>query len=549
MKLKITKKHLAILAFAFATVISTPGLAQIYWDFGVTGALSAYPASGIPANITVDSVTKGNSTGTPFLSTSSVSSGYTGASAGGNAGVTAKIGPLDYTVNATSGSAFYEITLTPAAGYYIDVTGISFGTRSTATGPKKYSIRTSLDAYATEEAGDTIATTVSSWGLRTQTLSVTGTAGTPVKIRIYGYGGTGAVSAVNFRLDDLSITAAAIAAGAAITMDPSNVSTCTGTSALFATTATGATSYQWEENSGSGFVALSNTGVYSGADNDTLMISDVTGMNGYTYRAIAMSASGDDTSAVATLTVNPMVTPAVTISGATSYCEGSAVTGVASGTNTGSSPTYQWNVVGVGPAGNNAVLFIPAGLITPGTYTVTVSMTSNAACASPSTVGDTVVVTVNPNPATPVVSADGHLLSTSEYTTYQWYYNGTTALGTDSSEVATADGNYSVVVTDINGCSATSADYAFSTTGINNYAATESISVYPNPSRNGIFNYSTEDAKAVITVYNIIGKQILNTEVNRGNHTIDLSAQANGSYFIAVKTDKQLITKKIIINK
>lgn len=549
MRLTITKKHFAVLAFAFAAVISKPVSAQIYWNFGTTGALSAYPTSGIPANITVDSVRQGNSTGTPFLSTSSVSGTYAGASAGGNAGVTAKIGPLDYTVNATTGSAFYTVTLTPAPGYYIDITNISFGTRSTATGPKKYSIRTSLDAYATEVAGDTIATTVSSWGLRTETLSVTGTEGTPVTLRIYGYGGTGAVSAINFRMDDLSITAAAIAAGAVITMDPVNQATCTGTSAMFAATASGATSYQWEENAGSGFVALSNTGVYSGTDDDTLMISDVTGMDGYMYRLIAMSTSGNDTSAVAALTVNPTVVPDVTIIGATTFCEGDAVTGVASGLNTGSSPAYQWSVIGFGPVGTGATLFIPSGLITPGTYTVTVDLTSSAACAMPSTVSDTVVVTVNPAPATPIVSADGHLLSTSLYTTYQWYYNGTTVLGTDSSQLATADGDYSVVVTGANGCTATSANYAFSTTGISTYTTTNNFDVYPNPSRNGIFSYSLDNNKAVITVYNIVGKQILNTEVSKETHTIDLSAQANGSYFITVKTDSELITKKIIISK
>src|SRR4051812_24337305 len=138
---KITKKHFAVFAFAFAMLASVSGKAQIYWDFGTAAGLSAYPASGIPANITVDSVTRGNSVGTPFLSTTSVSSGYTGASGSGNAGTTAKIGPLDYTVNATTGSAFYEITLTPATGYYVNVSGMSFGSRSTGTGPKRYSIR------------------------------------------------------------------------------------------------------------------------------------------------------------------------------------------------------------------------------------------------------------------------------------------------------------------------------------------------------------------------------------------------------------------------
>ncbi|MCW3084862.1 MAG: hypothetical protein JWP12_2228 [Bacteroidetes bacterium] len=544
-----TKKFLSI--FIFAMIVSTTGWAQIYWNFGVTAALSAYPTSGIPANITIDSVRGGNSTGTPFLSTTSASSGYTGFSAGGNAGLTAKAGPLDYTVNTATGSAFYEITLTPAAGYYVSVTGIGFGSRSTGTGPKKYSIRTDVDSYATEQAGDTINSATSAWGYRTQTLAINGVAGTAVKIRIYGYDGAGTVGAVNFRLDDLGLLATAVGANPTIALDPQDAAACIGSSAMFGITAFGAGSYQWEQNSGSGFFALSNGGVFSGVDTDTLMISDITGLNGNMYRCIAMNGSGNDTSASALLTVNPTVVPSVSISGpSTTICESDSVVGIATSLNPGSAGNYIWSVVGVGPVGNDSVLVIPAGTVPAGTYTVSCQMTSNAACASPATVNSNIViVTVNPSPLIPVISQTGNMLSTTAYTTYQWYYAGTTMLGTDSSQIATVDGNYSVVVTNASGCSATSADFAFVPEGINMYAANEAINVYPNPSA-GVFTYAIENAdKASVIVYNILGKQILNTEVNKGTHTIDLSAQANGSYFMSIKTDKEVITKKIIVSK
>ena len=544
-----TKKMLSI--FVFAMIISTSGWAQIYWNFGVTAALSAYPTSGVPANITVDSVTKGNSTGTPFLSTTSASSGYTGFSAGGNAGLTAKVGPLDYTVNAATGSAFYEITLTPDAGFYVSVTGIGFGSRSTGTGPKKYSIRTDVDGYATEQAGDTINTAASSWGYRTQTLAITGAASTAVKIRIYGYDGAGSVSAVNFRIDDLGLLATAVGANPTIALDPQDAASCVGTPVMFGITAFGASSYQWEQNSGSGFFALSNGGVFSGVDTDTLMISDNTGLNGNMYRCIAMNGTGNDTSASALLTVNPTVVPAISISGpSTTLCENDSIVGIATSLNPGPSGSYVWSVVGVGPVGNDSVLVVPAGTVPAGTYTVSCQLTSDATCASPATVtSNTVIITVNPSPLIPVVSLSGNTLSTTAYTTYQWYYAGTTMLGTDSSQIATVDGNYSVVVTNASGCSATSADFAFIGEGINTYTANEAISVYPNPST-GVFTYSIENAdKASVIVYNILGTQVLNSEVNKGTHTIDLSAQANGSYFMSIKTDKEVITKKIIVSK
>ena len=545
-----TKKHFAVFAFVFAMIVSTSAKAQIYWDFGTAATLTAYPTSGIPANITVDSVRKGNSTGTPFLSATSVSSGYTGASGAGNAGTTAKAGPLDYTVNATSGSAFYEITLTPALGYAVNVTGIGFGSRSTGTGPKRYSIRTDMDAYATAAADDTITSATSAWGARVQTLSLTGTVGTPLTIRIYGYAGAGAVSAINFRIDDLSILATAVSSAPSITTDPQDASSCSGQPATFGIVASGAATYQWEENSGAGFTTLTNSGVYSGVDSDNLTISDNTGLNGNMYRCIAMNLAGNDTSLAATLTEN-IVVPSVSISGPTTICEGDSIVGIATGVNVGANPVYTWYVVGLGPIGNDSVLVIPAGLITAGTYTVTCELVSDATCASPTTVMSTaIMVTVNPAPVTPTIMLSGtfELAVTASYDSYQWYYEGV-PLGTDSTQTATVNGIYTVVVTNAEGCSATSDDYNHIIMGVNEHSNNSNISVYPNPSKNGVFSYTTDAAKAVVTVYNIIGKQISVTEVTKGTHTLDLSAQANGSYFMSIKTNNSVITKKVIVSK
>jgi hypothetical protein len=163
--MKQTFTNMKKIFLGIALVLSGSSFAQITWDFGVTGNLSAYPSAGVPANVTIDSLTKGNNLGTsPLLSTTSVSSTYPGFSAAGNAGVVARIGALDYTVNGTTGSAYFEVTLTPDAGYTLNITNISFGSRSTGTGPRRYSIRTSLDSYMTEQAGDTINTAASSHG-------------------------------------------------------------------------------------------------------------------------------------------------------------------------------------------------------------------------------------------------------------------------------------------------------------------------------------------------------------------------------------------------
>lgn len=545
-------KKLSTLICCFSLFIGTQLNAQITWNFGTASPFSAYPSSGIPANITVDSVTQGNSTGTPFLSSTSVSSGYTGATGSGNAGVTAKIGPLDYTVNATTGSAFYEITLTPDAGYYLTISAISFGSRSTATGPKKYSIRSSLNSYMTELVGDTINTPTSSWGLRTQTLSATGTVGTQVKLRIYGYGGAGAVSAINFRIDDLKITATATLAPPSITLQPIDENVCEGSSASFVIYSNGTNTYQWEVNMGAGFITVVDNAIYSGATTDNLMISDATGMDGYVYRCVVTNGAGSVTSNNATLNVSAPITPSVMISTSSlTYCEGDPATANAIGTNEGTSPYYEWFWVGFGSVGTGPVLNIPAGFLPPGNHDIYCELTSNAPCASPMLVtSNTLNVTVYAAPATPVVSANGNELYTTQYDTYQWYI-GSTPLGTDSSEIATASGIYTVVVTNSDGCESTSAPYNFVLTTIANQINQQNIYLYPNPST-GIFTIDLGEMnkKVSVIIYNVVGKIISQKEYNNINKPlIDISNQANGSYFVTIVTDNQTLTKKVILNR
>jgi trimeric autotransporter adhesin len=86
-------------------------------------------------------------------------------------------------------------------------------------------------------------------------------------------------------------------------------------------------------------------------------------------------------------------------------------------------------------------------------------------------------------------------------------------------------------------------------TSINTSDNSAVASLSPNPS-NGLFTLNIDKtAKAQVTVYNIVGKKILEKEVVQGKQELDLSAEPNGSYFVKITSDKKVITKKIIINK
>ena len=185
----------------------------VLWDF-----TTATPTSGLPAEVAGGTVVQRNNFGTTqTLTTVSVSSGYTGVSGAANAGAAARVGSLNL---AEGGSAFFEFTLTPAAARQLSITGLSFGARSTATGPQAYALfAVNGSADPALLASGPLANN-SVWTRITPTfLPVVSEAATPVTFRLYGYNGTGnaGVNTANWRIDDLAVqltTGTGLTAGA-----------------------------------------------------------------------------------------------------------------------------------------------------------------------------------------------------------------------------------------------------------------------------------------------------------------------------------------------
>ncbi len=125
-------------------------------------------------------------------------------------------------------------------------------------------------------------------------------------------------------------------AGPSITTQPAAQAVCVGADVTFALSATGATNYQWQVNTGSGFTNI------SGANSSSYTITGTTGsQNGYIYQVIASTQCGSTTSTTALLNVTTAA--AITTQPAsTSACTGgtASFTSVASGT----SLTYVWEV-------------------------------------------------------------------------------------------------------------------------------------------------------------------------------------------------------------
>jgi len=185
-------------------------------------------------------------------------------------------------------------------------------------------------------------------------------------------------------------------------------------------TSSAAASYLWSTGATTQSITVSASG------NFTVTVTDGSGCSG--------------TSAPTTVTVNPLPTPTAVASGPTTFCQGGSVTLTAS-----TGVTWLWNTGAVTQSIN---------VTTTGNFWVTVTNVNGCSATSAP-----VAVNANPNP-TPTISTSGpttfcqggNVTLTSSFASNYLWSNGATT----QSITVSAAGNYSVTVTDGNGCSGTS---------------------------------------------------------------------------------------------
>ena len=365
-------------------------------------------------------------------------------------------------------------------------------------------------------------------------------------------------------------------------------SICTGASTTL--TATGASTYSWDNVAGAGasvnvsptatttynvtgtdgngcvntdqvlvtvnsLPAVAATGAITTCSGDTTTLA-ATGATTYSWDNGAGTGSSVDVSPTTTttytvtgtdgngcintdqviVTVNAL--PTVTASGTASICTGESTPLTATGAT-----SYSWdNGAGIG----SSVSVSPTA-----TTTYTVTGTDGNSCTNT----DQVMVNVNPNPATPTVNPSGNnLVSSVAGTSYQWFFNGDTIAGaTLQVHIATQSGFYSVTVIDGNGCSATSALVEVTVVGIEVESAGISIDVYPNPNR-GVFTLEiqVEGVQDIeVTITNIVGQEVLLEKLTQIHglyqKEIDLKGYSPGVYTLQVRTENGEVNKRIVV--
>ncbi|MGQ0827028.1 MAG: T9SS type A sorting domain-containing protein [Bacteroidota bacterium] len=290
-----------------------------------------------------------------------------------------------------------------------------------------------------------------------------------------------------------------------------NTTICSGANTTL--TATGGGIYSW------------NTGATTAA-----IIVAPNNTRGYTVTATSNGCSGS----VAT-TVNVNTTPIPAITGNTTICSGANTTLTATGGG-----TYSWNT----GATSAAITVSPTN-----TQGYTVTATTNGCSGSAVT-----TVTVNTTPATPSITQNGAVLTSSSATENQWYRNGTLIPGaTNQTYTVTQNGNYTVIVTS-GGCSSTaSAPLNFTSTGITQTDNAYFFNIYPNPS-DGNFNVMfNTDAKADYrlelrnTLGQIIYSEVLTDFTGTYSRQLNVSEYGKGMYMISLTGVSTETLKKVIV--
>lgn len=167
----------------------------------------------------------------------------------------------------------------------------------------------------------------------------------------------------------------------------------------------------------------------------------------------------------------------------------------------------------------------------------------------------TSVVLTEPSPVAVIMSDNGNGTATILATggtpnyTYQW----DAAAGHQTTAVATGlvqNNSYSCTITDANGC-ATVGTIAIGFTGIQKTQNLTSFKVYPNPNT-GEFqvDIALEQAEKIgVQVTDVLGRVLKTYDYEQAAFSlpIDMREQAAGVYFVVLQTEKQQLSKKIII--
>lgn len=158
---------------------------------------------------------------------------------------------------------------------------------------------------------------------------------------------------------------------------------------------------------------------------------------------------------------------------------------------------------------------------------------------------DSVKITVN-NVIAPTITQNKDTLISSTATSYQWYLDTVIiANATKQKYIPVESGNYVVETISQSTCKAKSNKFNFTLVGNYDKYNLTKIAIYPNPF-NEFINIEANNKVKSIEVKNIIGQIIYSANTTNSFIRINMINFESGVYLLNIKTDKEVITKKLI---
>jgi len=298
-----------------------------------------------------------------------------------------------------------------------------------------------------------------------------------------------------------------------VTLTASQEEVCSGTSVSLI--ADGGNSYSWGNGLGTG-----NS-------------KNVTPLSTTTYSVTGTNGNCSDDASVTIVVKNKPVIQSYT--NKDTICKGDNTSLYVSGAG-----NYVWS------PGSSLNLTSGASVIASPIVSTTYSVIASNNCGITS---DSVRIVVLPTNQGPVINRSGNVLSVSLQSgeTAQWFFNGAIA-GSGGSLSMAQDGNYKVVISNPNGCKASSnGNYVLQTSGLSQNELNEYLNLYPNPTENTVhISWAGAEAIESILVYDAVGREVLQYgAVNLKEAIIDLSLFDTGVYLVRIKTGDNTLGRKV----
>lgn len=165
-----------------------------------------------------------------------------------------------------------------------------------------------------------------------------------------------------------------------------------------------------------------------------------------------------------------------------------------------------------------------------------------------------VTVNVEQQPAKPVITRNGRVLTSSNDNGNQWYRNGKVIPGANGKTyTANEDGYYYVISSSSRGCQSTPSDELFLLTSSVEEIIADKVNVFPNPNDGSfVINFNVNQTSDVkITIVNMLGQIVYQEELQaftgEFKEKVKLNNQAAGTYIVNVVAGDKVMNAKVQI--